>query len=73
MALDLHDCPDLIFVSSYKFHFCYADLFCTLKVVVLATSAMLLCLQVRTELKNENQRLKDENGALIRVISKLSK
>ncbi|XP_041944016.1 protein phosphatase 1 regulatory subunit 12B-like isoform X3 [Alosa alosa] len=30
-------------------------------------------LKVRTELKNENQRLKDENGALIRVISKLSK
>ncbi|XP_062402373.1 protein phosphatase 1 regulatory subunit 12B-like isoform X1 [Sardina pilchardus] len=30
-------------------------------------------LKVRTELKSENQRLKDENGALIRVISKLSK
>ncbi|XP_024239389.1 protein phosphatase 1 regulatory subunit 12B isoform X3 [Oncorhynchus tshawytscha] len=29
--------------------------------------------KVQTELKNENQRLKDENGALIRVISKLSK
>ncbi|XP_052382485.1 protein phosphatase 1 regulatory subunit 12B-like isoform X2 [Oncorhynchus keta] len=29
--------------------------------------------RVQTELKNENQRLKDENGALIRVISKLSK
>ncbi|XP_028853454.1 protein phosphatase 1 regulatory subunit 12B-like isoform X2 [Denticeps clupeoides] len=30
-------------------------------------------LKVRTDLKSENQRLKDENGALIRVISKLSK
>uniref|UniRef100_A0A3B4A5A9 cGMP-dependent protein kinase interacting domain-containing protein n=1 Tax=Periophthalmus magnuspinnatus TaxID=409849 RepID=A0A3B4A5A9_9GOBI len=30
-------------------------------------------LQVLTELKSDNQRLKDENGALIRVISKLSK
>lgn len=29
--------------------------------------------QVLTELKSDNQRLKDENGALIRVISKLSK
>ncbi|CAG6021719.1 unnamed protein product [Menidia menidia] len=30
-------------------------------------------LRVLTELKSDNQRLKDENGALIRVISKLSK
>lgn len=30
-------------------------------------------LKVQTDLKMENQRLKDENGALIRVISKLSK
>ncbi|XP_034028787.1 protein phosphatase 1 regulatory subunit 12B isoform X3 [Thalassophryne amazonica] len=30
-------------------------------------------LKVLTELKSDNQRLKDENGALIRVISKLSK
>ncbi|KAM9409576.1 protein phosphatase 1 regulatory subunit 12B-like [Pholidichthys leucotaenia] len=30
-------------------------------------------LKVKAELKTENQRLKDENGALIRVISKLSK
>ncbi|TWW56953.1 Protein phosphatase 1 regulatory subunit 12B [Takifugu flavidus] len=29
--------------------------------------------QILTELKSDNQRLKDENGALIRVISKLSK
>uniref|UniRef100_A0AAZ3SV69 cGMP-dependent protein kinase interacting domain-containing protein n=1 Tax=Oncorhynchus tshawytscha TaxID=74940 RepID=A0AAZ3SV69_ONCTS len=29
--------------------------------------------KIQTELQNENQRLKDENGALIRVISKLSK
>ncbi|CAL8337452.1 unnamed protein product [Merluccius merluccius] len=29
--------------------------------------------QAKTELTTENQRLKDENGALIRVISKLSK
>ncbi|XP_047016202.1 uncharacterized protein LOC108276302 isoform X5 [Ictalurus punctatus] len=29
--------------------------------------------RVLTELKSDNQRLKDENGALIRVISKLSK
>lgn len=29
--------------------------------------------KVLTELKSDNQRLKDENGALIRVISKLSK
>ncbi|CAB1314579.1 unnamed protein product [Coregonus sp. 'balchen'] len=29
--------------------------------------------KIQTELKNENQRLKDENVALIRVISKLSK
>ncbi|XP_010728434.3 protein phosphatase 1 regulatory subunit 12B isoform X2 [Larimichthys crocea] len=29
--------------------------------------------KVKAELKMENQRLKDENGALIRVISKLSK
>ncbi|XP_076003406.1 protein phosphatase 1 regulatory subunit 12B-like [Genypterus blacodes] len=29
--------------------------------------------KVKSELKMENQRLKDENGALIRVISKLSK
>ncbi|XP_068599071.1 protein phosphatase 1 regulatory subunit 12B-like [Brachionichthys hirsutus] len=30
-------------------------------------------LKVKEELKMENQRLKDENGALIRVITKLSK
>ncbi|XP_051946936.1 protein phosphatase 1 regulatory subunit 12B-like isoform X6 [Xyrauchen texanus] len=30
-------------------------------------------LKVLTELKSDNQRLNDENGALIRVISKLSK
>ncbi|KAM9343751.1 protein phosphatase 1 regulatory subunit 12B isoform 1-T1 [Pholidichthys leucotaenia] len=30
-------------------------------------------LKMITELKSDNQRLKDENGALIRVISKLSK
>ncbi|KAF3860744.1 hypothetical protein F7725_000999 [Dissostichus mawsoni] len=30
-------------------------------------------LRMLTELKSDNQRLKDENGALIRVISKLSK
>ncbi|XP_054906194.1 protein phosphatase 1 regulatory subunit 12B-like isoform X2 [Poeciliopsis prolifica] len=30
-------------------------------------------LKVKAELKQENQRLKDENGALIRVITKLSK
>lgn len=30
-------------------------------------------IKVLTELKSDNQRLKDENGALIRVISKLSK
>ncbi|XP_032322830.1 protein phosphatase 1 regulatory subunit 12B isoform X22 [Camelus ferus] len=30
-------------------------------------------MKVLTELKSDNQRLKDENGALIRVISKLSK
>ncbi|XP_042350700.1 protein phosphatase 1 regulatory subunit 12B-like [Plectropomus leopardus] len=30
-------------------------------------------LKVKAELKTENQRLKDENGALIRVITKLSK
>ncbi|MBN3297433.1 MYPT1 phosphatase, partial [Amia calva] len=30
-------------------------------------------LKVLIELKSDNQRLKDENGALIRVISKLSK
>ncbi|XP_017264121.1 protein phosphatase 1 regulatory subunit 12B-like isoform X2 [Kryptolebias marmoratus] len=29
--------------------------------------------KVKAELKQENQRLKDENGALIRVITKLSK
>lgn len=29
--------------------------------------------QVLGDLKADNQRLKDENGALIRVISKLSK
>uniref|UniRef100_A0A674H0V8 Protein phosphatase 1 regulatory subunit 12B n=1 Tax=Taeniopygia guttata TaxID=59729 RepID=A0A674H0V8_TAEGU len=29
--------------------------------------------RILTELKSDNQRLKDENGALIRVISKLSK
>ncbi|XP_029974820.1 protein phosphatase 1 regulatory subunit 12B isoform X2 [Salarias fasciatus] len=29
--------------------------------------------KILTELKSDNQRLKDENGALIRVISKLSK
>lgn len=32
-----------------------------------------LCLKVLGDLKADNQRLKDENGALIRVISKLSK
>lgn len=36
-------------------------------------SYLMLFLQVKAELKMENQRLKDENGALIRVISKLSK
>lgn len=30
-------------------------------------------LQMLPDLKADNQRLKDENGALIRVISKLSK
>ncbi|KAK5863893.1 hypothetical protein PBY51_000884 [Eleginops maclovinus] len=30
-------------------------------------------IKMLTELKSDNQRLKDENGALIRVISKLSK
>lgn len=30
-------------------------------------------LQLQEPLKAENQRLKEENGALIRVISKLSK
>ncbi|NXF45929.1 MYPT2 phosphatase, partial [Oceanites oceanicus] len=30
-------------------------------------------MKILTELKSDNQRLKDENGALIRVISKLSK
>lgn len=30
-------------------------------------------LQIKAELNMENQRLKDENGALIRVITKLSK
>ncbi|CAI5686934.1 protein phosphatase 1 regulatory subunit 12B isoform X1 [Oreochromis niloticus] len=30
-------------------------------------------LKIKAELKMENQRLKDENGALIRVITKLSK
>ncbi|XP_008319066.1 protein phosphatase 1 regulatory subunit 12B-like [Cynoglossus semilaevis] len=30
-------------------------------------------LKIKSELKMENQRLKDENGALIRVITKLSK
>lgn len=29
--------------------------------------------KIKAELKMENQRLKDENGALIRVITKLSK
>lgn len=32
-----------------------------------------LHLQVLVDLRADNQRLKDENGALIRVISKLSK
>uniref|UniRef100_A0A8C3PVQ2 Protein phosphatase 1 regulatory subunit n=1 Tax=Chrysolophus pictus TaxID=9089 RepID=A0A8C3PVQ2_CHRPC len=32
-----------------------------------------VCVSILTELKSDNQRLKDENGALIRVISKLSK
>jgi len=32
-----------------------------------------LCLQAMENLKSDNQRLKEENGALIRVISKLSK
>lgn len=32
-----------------------------------------LVLQMLPDLKADNQRLKDENGALIRVISKLSK
>lgn len=36
-------------------------------------SCLVLFLQVKAELKTENQRLKDENGALIRVITKLSK
>lgn len=36
-------------------------------------SVLVLFLQVKEELKMENQRLKDENGALIRVITKLSK
>ncbi|KAG9335779.1 hypothetical protein JZ751_003691 [Albula glossodonta] len=38
---------------------------------LVALPAAMLC--VLTELKSDNQRLKDENGALIRVISKLSK
>lgn len=35
--------------------------------------SFLVLSQILTELKSDNQRLKDENGALIRVISKLSK
>ena len=36
-------------------------------------SCPVLSPQAKEELKMENQRLKDENGALIRVITKLSK
>lgn len=36
-------------------------------------SALVFLCQAKEELKMENQRLKDENGALIRVITKLSK
>lgn len=35
--------------------------------------ALVFSCQAKEELKMENQRLKDENGALIRVITKLSK
>lgn len=34
---------------------------------------VIVCLQAMENLKADNQRLKEENGALIRVISKLSK
>lgn len=34
---------------------------------------LLMCLQVLGDLRADNQRLKDENAALIRVISKLSR
>lgn len=40
---------------------------------LLSVLCLVLSPQVKSELKMENQRLKDENGALIRVISKLSK
>lgn len=45
------------------------------KICIFYTCAhcLALFLQVKGELKMENQRLKDENGALIRVITKLSK
>jgi protein phosphatase 1 regulatory subunit 12A len=37
------------------------------------SDAWCVLLQKMEQLKADNQRLKDENGALIRVISKLSK
>lgn len=50
-------------------------MFSTLNILTLVVLCcfVYLWLQVKEELKMENQRLKDENGALIRVITKLSK
>lgn len=41
--------------------------------LLLGSALLLLLLQVLGDLRADNQRLKDENAALIRVISKLSR
>ena len=43
------------------------------KIVLINNIIIYILIQQLEHLKNDNQRLRDENGALIRVISKLSK
>lgn len=60
-------------LSDHALHFIHklSNLYVTDSINVLMSFLSLS--QILTELKSDNQRLKDENGALIRVISKLSK
>ena len=55
------ECRTVFVVLSYSAHVLYCD------------NCLLLRTQNLQDLKNENQRLKDENSALIRVIGKLSR
>lgn len=65
--------PCHVIVWTTRFVLSKRHLTCILLTLQMCWHKFLPCSQVLTELKSDNQRLKDENGALIRVISKLSK